>query len=638
MNHQKQAHLEIEHIFRTLLPQSGLIVREGQTALCHTMLDRLFAGGIALCEAGVGIGKTYSYLIACILLQKFGQASSVTVSTSSIALQNAIFRDYVPFLSQILLQHQVISKPVRAIVRKGKSHFVCDFRLQVRLQAIHNKPKNEQQKLALLSLKSQLDMDVVPFLSNFDRRQVCVPKSCSKACILYEACRYHHYLKRAQSPDIFIQICNHNYLLADAAHRQQGLRPLLKDYRALVIDEAHKLPDAAKQINEQRFSLEKAKGLCVLLAQEGFPALARKFRGKFDWLLSLFSSDFTCCRTALMPTDEQTVALHDCLKVFRQAEKVHPRLSHQTVFLLDEAEQLLRTFLRPDQRYILYVEYDPTGRPALCAADPEPAVQLKKNLWAQEIPTILTSGTLAVGGCFGHIEKVLGLSSRKQTHFTAPSPFSYQLNCLLYIPENTARRIIGTKKEALYLVSQIQQLILATHGHTLVLFTSYTLMNAVYHQLKDSILFPILVVQKHFREVFRQFKELPNAVLFAAGSCWEGMDFPGDQVSSLIIPRLPFPVPDSLHETEQERFPNLTAYIEAVIVPEMQQKLRQGFGRAIRTETDTCVISILDSRSSPGGRYRQAVLDALPEMPITSETSAVRQFIREKKAPDYFLP
>ena len=99
-------------------------------------------------------------------------------------------------------------------------------------------------------------------------------------------------------------------------------------------------------------------------------------------------------------------------------------------------------------------------------------------------------------------------------------------------------------------------------------------------------------------------------MLFAAGSCWEGVDFPGDMVSSLILVRLPFPVPDPLSEAERERYPTLQDYIRTVVIPDMQVKLRQGFGRAIRTETDTCVVSILDYRAAPGKRYHRAVLDA----------------------------
>ena len=110
----------------------------------------------------------------------------------------------------------------------------------------------------------------------------------------------------------------------------------------------------------------------------------------------------------------------------------------------------------------------------------------------------------------------------------------------------------------------------------------------------------------------QEFKTSENGVLFAAGSCWEGVDFPGDMVSSLILPRLPFPVPDPLSRAEQEQFPSLEDYLQEVILPDMQVKLRQGFGRAIRSETDTCVVSLLDQRAALGGRYHQAAVEALP--------------------------
>jgi len=136
--------------------------------------------------------------------------------------------------------------------------------------------------------------------------------------------------------------------------------------------------------------------------------------------------------------------------------------------------------------------------------------------------------------------------------------------------------------------------------------------------------------------VIKKFKSAPNAVLFATGACWEGMDFPGDMVSSLIIVTLPFSVPDQIRRQEQLKYPTLTDYILSSVVPDMQQKLRQGFGRAIRTETDTCVISILDARGIQGGRYYHHVLDALPQMPVTDRIGIVSEFIRTVKEPSYF--
>ena len=185
--YQRKAHQEIDFIFLTLLPQAGLSVREEQVKLSHQMLDTLLEGKIALCDAGVGIGKTYAYLVACVLMRKYAAAMGngwvcdkrpVVISTSSIALQEAIIQEYIPFLSDIFLATGLIGSPLKAIVRKGKEHFVCDNRLEVRLEAVRDKPKNEAQKKALFSLK-QISERSVPVLYFYGtgKRPVREPES-----------------------------------------------------------------------------------------------------------------------------------------------------------------------------------------------------------------------------------------------------------------------------------------------------------------------------------------------------------------------------------------------------------------------------------------------------------------------------
>ena len=142
-------------------------------------------------------------------------------------------------------------------------------------------------------------------------------------------------------------------------------------------------------------------------------------------------------------------------------------------------------------------------------------------------------------------------------------------NCLLYLPDCAIKFQMGSEQEAAYLAGQIVRLVRASWGHTLVLFTSYALMGTVSRQIKDLLPFPLLTVWRNSQEIVRQFKEMQNAVLFAAGSCWEGVDFPGDMVSSLIVVRLPFPIPDPLSEAEREQYASLQEYIQAVILPEM---------------------------------------------------------------------
>ena len=632
-----QAHNRLEEIFRVLLPQNGLAVREEQLSLSHSMLDALFQNRIALCDADVGIGKTYAYLAACILWQKASVTPQpIVISTSSVALQQAIIREYLPFLSRVLLENKMIRKPIRATIRKGKERFVCDQRLGIRLHAIQDKKKNAEQGKALLSLKTTVDLDTVPELSGFDRRQVCVPKYCPRSCPRQDICRYHYYLEKSAEADIII--CNHNYLLADAIHRTRGLPSLLQDFGVLVVDEAHKLTEASIQMYGKEFSMEDAHDLCTLLTEDSCSYTALQLQGQFDYLFGTFKKrEEDRERVKFQLTPERKHAFRSILSLCSRLKKrntISPWLVHR----LEEAEEILRLFYDCNRQHILFLRYDKEDAPILCADSRKIPMELGKALWNRKIPILLTSGTLLAGNSFDRTRQVMGLSENQRVRtFSAASPFRYEENCLLYLPEVSLGIRLGSKPEVQYLAGQIFRLVQAAYGHTLVLFTSYALMGTVSRHLKDLLPFPLLTVWRNSQEVIRQFKEMENAVLFAAGSCWEGVDFPGDMVSSLVLVRLPFPIPDPLSEAEREQYPTLQEYIQAVIVPEMQKKLRQGFGRAIRTETDTCVISVLDYRAAPGGRYHQAMLDALPAMPMTQTIQDVEAFIREKKSPEYFM-
>lgn len=679
---QEQAHKEIDDIFHVLFPKYGMTIRKEQTAICHQMLSALWNNEIALCDASVGVGKTYAYLVADVLFHKYGNmldgnyctdrdTRPSVISTSSIALQDALLKEYIPTLSRILVTEQVIRRPIRAVLRKGKEHFVCDERLRFRLAAVSSK-KNLRQKEALETLKDVYDMDGVSNLKGFDRRMVCVPKRCPTDCPLRGACRYQVFLKQAVGDEIDIQICNHNYLLADAAHRANGYRPLLKSYRALIIDEGHKLPEAAQQMYEKRIGREDFIELCSLLEQEKYTHTAARLREAFRRLLyaaSQSSEEEQDSRPGRGRTEQDRIpfrldyrnrkALKNCIRLLKKAEETMAGNIPRWVWnRLEESREVLSLFLSMDRNWILYLEYPRKGAPLLCAVHRRTAECLEKDVWNQGVPAILTSGTLAAGGSFQRIRRALGLTECfRVSEYTAPSPFLYREHVLLYFPKiekKEKKRKLQRETEAKYreqkckgesreqmltrqTAEQIKKLIYATNGHTLVLFTSYSMMGSVYRELRESMDIPVLRVWKDSQRVIREFKMKKNAVLFAAGSCWEGMDFPGDMVSSLVIVRLPFPVPDPVREAEREKYSTLQSYIHESVVPDMQLKLRQGFGRAIRTETDTCVVSILDSRASAGGRYHKAVLETLPECQMTDKLVDVERFIRQHKGSDYYM-
>ena len=198
-------------------------------------------------------------------------------------------------------------------------------------------------------------------------------------------------------------------------------------------------------------------------------------------------------------------------------------------------------------------------------------------------------------------------------------------------------RIAALESEKDTLTADIAALLQASCGHALILFTSYAALSAVKERLiRRKLPWPVFALNRNAVYTVEQFRRTPGAVLLATGAAWEGFDFPGDSVSMLIIPRLPFPQPDAVKEKERENYATLKAYIRAVIVPEMQIKLKQGFGRAIRTETDTCAVAILDERACMSGRYHDDVLSALPEMRQADSLKDIQKFIQMVKDEKYY--
>ena len=653
VEYQKRAHQEVEKIFRVLLPEQGLAVREEQIRLCHEMLDTLLGERIALCDAGVGIGKTYAYLVACVLMRKYSilmernslpKQHPVVVSTSSIALQKAILSEYVPFLSRVLVEQGIIQTPLRAVVRKGKEHFVCDNRLEQRIEAIRHKQKNAVQREALLSLRKHYDMDTVKDLSGFDRRLVCVPKFCPRECPGRQTCRYQRYLEESKKQDVFLQICNHNYLLADAFHRREEYKPLLTDYRALVVDEAHKLPEAARQMFGKNLCMDDIREIAYYLEREHQNVEARTLKAGMYSIFTIIGESHIFShgiKENFQLTGECEFCLWEGIQMIeRMMEQLKGVVPKWVLNRLQEAKEVLECFLQKNSKYVLHLRMDKEKIPVLCAASREIPQLLREMLWDREqaLSVILTSGTLKAGKGFARTLQMTGLEGRTDVQsYVAESPFAYEENCLLYLPKTLRKCKRGSREEVEMVAGQIHSLICSTYGHTLVLFTSYTLMGSVYQILRDGIPFPMVEVWRHSQEEILRFKTMENAVLFAAGSCWEGVDFPGDMVSSLIIVKLPFAVPDPISEAEKETYESLEDYIQAIIVPDMQKKLRQGFGRAIRTETDTCVVSILDFRAVKGGKYHEDVMCALPPCQMAEELREVQDFIRSRKGVEYYL-
>jgi len=635
----KDAHEKLEHIFKNLLPKHNMPERAEQIRLSHRILDTMFDKKIALCDAGTGIGKTYAYLAAGIVYHISGTESGqpfqpLIISTSSIALQNAIQNEYLPFLSKTLLNDGIIHSPIRAVVRKGKSHYVCDERLERHLQRIHFKEKNRRAAKTLLSLRTKLDIDAIKHISKHNLEQIHVPEHCD---CKRNNCRYQLFVKSCGLNRYLFQICNHNLLLADAIHRTSGRKTILPDSAVLIIDEAHKLPEAAQQMFGISLELEDIQAIIDSLKKEKCFAEAKNLQG----FLGILQKKL-CVKTGESATSLDFLnflpILSAIYRILRNInEKIGASLSKPTQQKLKKLLSMTEVLCSDSDEMFRYIAIDEDENPKFCAAVLNLLDQLNRIFWSRQQPIILTSGTLSVGEDFSRFKAEVGLlGNHRVTESVSLSPFDYEKNCLLYLPNSPPKQ-----KSRVYfdqISQEIAALLYATHGHGLILFTSYAVMSAVQTRLNAAKLpYPLFTMSRNAKHILKPFKCCPGSVLLAAGAAWEGFDFPGDCVSLLVIPHLPFPYPDAMQNHLKSNYPTLQEFIRAIVVPDMQIKLKQGFGWVIRTENDSCVIAILDERAAKGQRYFDDVRRTLPKMQITSDLKDVQKFIHEKKTKDYFM-
>lgn len=681
-------HRIMETVFQEIMPMYGYKVRERQVELAGQILDAILSRRISLSEAEVGTGKTHAYLIAAILAKRgrsndtgnvgcFGDRSYINVahmpiviSTSSIALQRAIVKDYIPDLSDMLIKHGVIRTPLTVAVRKGKERYVCAHRLRVHIPFEHDKA--QRKILDSLTLpRAPIDLDEIAGLTPHVRDKINVPSVCPENCPR-TGCRYQRFLSWALTSEVDIHVCNHNYLLADTLHRAAGIRPLIPNYQCLIIDEAHKLlptarqmygvelssralPEIAKMVlrlktygEELRTTIRQAVNTLTEQGDKLFNDLAASIQSsdcedeaeRLTAAIGPAQARYLCNIRDIAAELAETVNTMGRRKGFYGQVYYRLRSIGATAAVLANPGSLICWQEKPGAKMVAVNRPEGIGQEVmLCAIPKDLAERLRRDMWGKNIPIILTSGTLSASGDFSHIKRTLGLRFVKRLSETSkPSPFNHEQNALLYISENVP---FPDGKNTAYitaLTDEIERLIRASHGHAAVLFTSYDTLGRVYAALEQrTVPYPLYRLRRGDISAIERFRKSGKGVLFASGAMWEGVDIPGDTLSMLIIAKLPFSAPDPISEYERTLYEDADEFMARVIVPEMLIKLRQGFGRLIRTEKDTGAVAILDSRIRPNGAYRTKVLAALPCIHVTNRIADIAMFMRRKKAPGYFL-
>ncbi len=646
----------LRHIFSYILPTEGFSFRKNQLDLATEMLSGLETKNVALMEAEVGTGKTHAYIIAVIIYNLFHDVNSTTlISTSTIALQKAITEEYIPQISDILMKHRIIRKPLDFAVRKGKSHYICDIKLKTYLSSLEkNKSQRDEtliktlKKLSLVS-EREIDLDTYP-LTRYVKDRICVTNKCNALCSRYDTCRFISFTNGCLYHKYYFQIANHNYVFADI----MSYRPLLPKYKVIVFDEAHKLYDVAKQMYGCYLSTAEfaelityiegcnAKELnefCNLINTD-YTRLFRRITGNPDMAERLserkdLDIDGYCIgyiKNIIETLECVADTVYDCDEI-----KIHIKKRRIRKMALN-IKSKLEIFLAP-QQLVTWYEYN-NNVYRLCAIPKDLSKQIYTNLWDREVLSVLTSGTLSANGDFGLMKNKLGIDymySDKIAETSKKSPFDYKQNALIYIPEYIPFPNVKREGYIKAVTNEIDRLLKATYGHSLVLFTSYRLMEIVFNNIsKNKYDYPFFIMGRGRVDALCDFKISGNGVLFASDAAGEGVDIVGDTLSNLIVVKLPFAVPDPLSKYEQSIMGGLDNYLKNINTPNMIIKLKQYVGRLIRSEYDTGVVAILDSRVNSTGKYRNIVLESLFDAEVTNNITSVERFIMEKKKPDYF--
>ena len=618
-------------------------------------------------EAGTGVGKSFGYLVPAILSLAESQSAEsdskrrIVVSTHTISLQEQLISKDIPFLNS------VIPLEFSAVLGKGRGNYVSLRRLANANAKADGLFSNEDEHFQVNELKkwskntaggsrSELDFRVLPTV--WDEVQSDTSNCMRRKCANYADCHYFRARNRLKHADIIV--VNHALFFVDLAMRQAGIN-LLPDYDMVVLDEAHTVRDVAsahlgisitsgqvdytlnRLYNDRRnkglfVSHEFAEGQrqvirCREAATEFFGDIAswsarndsnnrgkkRSVRVKDQGIVAnQLSPSLSTLSELAANVGQKCKDSNDKLNFQSASERLAALASEIEKWRLQEAE---------GQVYWIESNVNRYGRESvkLASSPIDVGPVLNQLLFSQVDTAILTSATIAVGeSSFDYFQNQLGLTNAMTSKLG--SPFNFNEQAKLIVVPNMADPASDKDTHERQCIEAIRKFVQQTDGHAFVLCTNYKFLNRAVSELTPWLTENSYAIYSQGSGIDRsqlldKFKQNPRGVLFGTDSFWQGVDVQGDALQNVIIPKLPFSVPDQ---------PLLQARLEAIRrrggnpfnehqLPEAIIKFKQGFGRLIRSHKDTGMVVVLDPRlgTKPYGR---SFINSLPQCPIEKVT------------------
>lgn len=618
-------------------------------------------------EAGVGIGKSYAYLVPIIYYNNHTNLP-VVVSTSTILLQEQLVKD-------IRLLSDILGIRPKVTLAKGMTHFKCQKRA-IKYLSIHQEIKGWLRRW-IENIKVGDRTELVEQIPEKLWEKINVKDCENIKCSHYNKCYYMNRRYEMKTTRGLI-LCNHDLLTVDLRKKENFDTPILSpDLSLVVIDEAHNLEDKVRNSLKETYTLDRIKneidkGINYLKKQE---SKSRNYKGfdtrTFDEIKNIFIQAIEQIKDQQKKLKQtggdieryyfeiSEYSRNKSSYIIYQLEELYSRIDFSSTFdrrgntqdLLEAIDGLKRLFeaMVYNGDNLFWTELNSKQvnlkkmKLVMC---PKNVNEVTEKLFFNNqlhetlnFRTILTSATLtniSQGDDeirYQYIINAINFPVENGGFISTPkdSPYNYQDNTIVYYNEELPHPIECRLQFIEKSIGVIKDLLSVTQGKTMVLFTSKSDMESVYQKLKKENLDWEIYKQEEGisqEETIKKFKEDINSILLGTGAYWEGVNIKGKALSNLIIFRLPFPVPDPV--TDYKRSLKEDPLME-FNVPEMLIKLKQGVGRLIRSAEDKGIVTILDTRinDKSTAKYKDLVWDSLPMKIKTSNIEEIKTFVNE---------